>query len=73
MLGEVKGIKLSFETKDSISTWESPYADATMEDMLEGFFGMCIAHGWQPATVIFNMWEFARKREFMVPKEEDED
>lgn len=63
-----KGIKLTFETEQNITSWETPYFDASLEDILEGFAGMCISHGWQPCTIIDNMRKYAEDRDFWIDK-----
>lgn len=68
---DIKGIKITYESENSLSTWESPYFDATIEDILEGFFGMCISHGWQPSTVISGMQKFVDDRMHIIYNSSD--
>lgn len=35
--------------------------DANMYDMLQGFYGLCVASGWNPETVIKGMYEFVEQ------------
>lgn len=62
MDSNTKGVKIVFETERSVATWESPYFDAPLEDILERFYGCCIAHGWQPITILEGLKEFAEDR-----------
>ena len=61
------GVKITYQTENSLTAWVSPYLDASFEDILEGFYGLCVAHGWHPETVIAGMEEFARERSFERP------
>lgn len=63
---DFKGIKISYQSENSTSTWESPYFDAGFEDILEGFYGLCVSQGWHPVTVISGMMEFAKDRDSIL-------
>ena len=72
-MSEFKGVKLSLQTENSIVTWETPYFDASMEDILEGFYGLCVAQTWHPTTVISKMLEFAEERKSILSENPDTD
>lgn len=65
-MSDCKGVKISYQTENSTSTWESPYYDADFDNILEGFYGMCVAQGWHPVTVISKMMEFAKERDSIL-------
>lgn len=69
-MSKMEGVKLTFETAQGVSSWESPYFDTSFEKILEGFVGMCISQGWQPCTVIDNMREFTESRDFWIDKKQ---
>ena len=66
MANLVKGVKITYETEHSVSSWESPYLGTPMDNILEGFFGMCVAQGWQPVTVISGMQQFAKDHGYIL-------
>ena len=63
------GVKIAYQTERCTATWSSPYIDASIEDILEGFFGLCVAHGWQPITVVQGMEDFANSHQYMLSEE----
>lgn len=63
MSEKFKGTRLTYETEHGTTVWESPYSDVTMNDVLWGFYGICIAQTWFPSTVINCMKEFTEKHE----------
>lgn len=64
-MNDFKGIKITYETEDGTTTWQSPYSDVTIDDILWGFYGLCIGQTWYPTTVISGMREFAKKHDMM--------
>ena len=53
--------KLTLESYGNVFSYESPYADASMEDLLYAFYGLCVAATWLPKTVLENMRDFAEE------------
>lgn len=62
-----KPSKLTLEIYGNKIQWETPYADVPMEDLLDAFYGLCVAAAWHPKTTLMKMKEFAEERlEFMM-------
>ena len=53
--------KLTLESYGNVIYWESPYSNASMEDLLYAFYGLCVAATWLPKTVLENMQDFAEE------------
>lgn len=65
--------RLTLESYSNKIQWESPHSDASMEDLLYAFYGLCVAATWSPKTILENMRDFAEERlEFMQYKEEED-
>lgn len=54
--------KLTMQVGDTVTTWETPHDDLSMEDLLQGFMGLAIGHAWLPITVLTCMKEFAEEQ-----------
>lgn len=52
--------RMTLEIADAKTSWEVPYNDCNMEDLLNGFTGMLISHTWLPITVYKEMVRFAQ-------------
>lgn len=65
-MSEFKGVKITYQTEDSTVTWESPYIDIGIENILDGFYGLCVAQTWHPSTIISKMLEFAEERKSII-------
>ena len=59
-MNDFKGIKITYETESGTTTWQSPYSDVTIDDILWGFYGLCVGQTWCPTPVISGMREFAK-------------
>jgi hypothetical protein len=68
-MSEFKGVKITYQTEDSTVTWESPYIDVSMENILDGFYGLCVAQTWHPSTIISKVLEFAEDRKSIIGDE----
>ena len=55
-------MKITFENEDHKLTWESPYIDSSMEEILDAVYGMCITMTWHPYTVLSNMYEYSKEK-----------
>ena len=53
--------KLTLESYGNVISWESPYSDASMEDLLNAFYGLCVGATWLPKTVLEAMQYFAEE------------
>ena len=63
--------RLVFESEDNRYLWESPYADASMDDILPAFYGLLVAATWQPETIIKCMKDFVEENEYVLEKNQD--
>lgn len=69
---EEKITKITMQVGDVTTTWETPFTDCTMDDLLDAFVGMCVAHTWLPVTVYETMKDFAENN-LSVLKKKDRD
>lgn len=46
-----KGSKINLEIDGIKTSWESPDRDCTIEELIEAFFGLCIAQTYVPASI----------------------
>ena len=53
--------KLTLENYDKTISWETPYNDVTMEELLFAFYGLCVSATWTPITVLESMQTFAEE------------
>ncbi|MBP5723275.1 MAG: hypothetical protein J6X18_06855 [Bacteroidales bacterium] len=53
--------KLTLESYGNTISWETPYSDASMEDLLYAFYGLCVSATWLPKTVLEAMQTFAEE------------
>ena len=65
--------RLILETNDNRYIWESPYADANMDEILNALYGLCVGATWQPETVIKCMKEFADEHSYIIKEENEGD
>ena len=75
MYNEPNITRISITIGDNATSWETPHNDTNMEDMLNAFYGLCIAHTWPVSTVLHAMKDFAEEHlPFVDPdyKEEEE-
>lgn len=70
MNDEVK-TRLVYESNDNRYIWESPFVDASIEDILDAFFGMMVSATWQPVTVIEAMRDFAEEHSYMLDDDDE--
>ena len=56
---EEKITKITMQVGDVKTSWEVPFTDCTMDDILSGFAGLLISHTWLPITVYKGMKEYA--------------
>ena len=53
--------KLTLESYGKVISWETPYNDASIEDLLYAFYGLCVSATWLPKTVLEAMQTFAEE------------
>lgn len=64
--------KLTFETNDNRFSWESPYIDSSMEDILDAFYGMMVSATWQPETILRAMQDFVYEHKYLLDDDSDD-
>ena len=42
--------------------WESPYFDEGIDSIIDAFYGLLIASGWQPQSIIDELKDFVEER-----------
>lgn len=60
--------RIVIENDDNRFVWESPYADVTMDDMLNAFYGLLVGCTWLPYTVISSMKDFVEEHQYVLDK-----
>ena len=72
---EIKGTKLTLTIGETTVTWESPYEDHDMHDLIDAFQGLCVAHTWIPQSVVqaFGEWYEDMKEVYPELNDEQED
>ena len=58
--------RLTFETENFRQTWESPYFDNSVEDILDALYGMLVTATWQPSTIISAMKGYAEDHSYLL-------
>jgi hypothetical protein len=56
---DIENTKITVEIGDVKSTWETPASDITIPEFLEGLYGVLVAQGFPPLSVIKGMVDFA--------------
>ena len=57
-----KKTKLTLESNGNVFSWETPYSDVSMKDLLYAFYGACVSATWLPKTVLCAMHNFSEER-----------
>ena len=60
--------RIIVEDDDNRFVLESPYADVTMDDMLNAFYGLLVGCTWLPYTVISSMKDFVEEHQYVLEK-----
>lgn len=55
---EEKKTKLTLEINGTVTTWEVPYDDCSVEDIIYGLYGIMVAQTFQPGSIANCMKEF---------------
>lgn len=58
--------RIVVENDENRFVWESPYADVTMDDMLNAFYGLLVGCTWLPYTVIKSMKDFVEEHQYVL-------
>lgn len=61
-------VKLIYETQDQRLTWEFPFIDPSLDDILEAFYGMLVSTTWHPESIAQAMYDFGKER---LPENEE--
>ena len=69
MIEENPRTVLSLETYGNKATFELPYSDISVEDVLKGLVGLMVAHTWLPETIYRGMKRLAEEN---LDEKEDE-
>ena len=69
MIEENPRTVLSLETYGNKATFELPYSDIGVEDILKGLVGLMVAHTWLPETIYRGMKRLAEEN---LDEKEDE-
>ena len=69
MIEENPKTVLSLETYGNKATFELPYSDISVEDVLKGLVGLMVAHTWLPESIYRGMKRLAEEN---LCEEEDE-
>ena len=71
MYNEKSKTKLTLENYGNTMSWESPYNDVSMDNLLYAFYGLCVAATWNPRTVLEGMRDFVDERLYLLEGEEE--
>lgn len=52
--------KLTLKCYDVETTWEVPYSDITLTQLIKAFYGLCVTHTFSPEGIINEMDEFVK-------------
>lgn len=58
MYKEKEITKLTLEVGDVTTSWEVPYSDSNMDQLVTAFYSLCIGQTYLPQTVLKGMQEF---------------
>lgn len=65
---EQKGTKLTLQIGETTLSWESPYEDHDMHDLIDAFQGLCIGHTWLPITFVQAVGEWYEDTKSIYPE-----
>jgi len=61
MLQEPNISRIEITIGDNKSSWETPHRDVNAEDIINAFYGLCVAHTWMPSSILHAMKSFAEE------------
>jgi hypothetical protein len=64
--------KITMQVGDVVTSWEAPFTDCGLDDLLNAFAGLLIGHTWLPTTVFEGMKEYAEDNLSVLKKGNDE-
>ena len=67
--------RLTLQIGENTTTWETPYSDCNVEDILWGLYGLMTGQTFIPTSIIEGMKDFVEEHsdyQFYVPEPETE-
>ena len=66
--------RITMQVGDVKTSWEVPYTDCGIDDILSAFTGLLVSHTWLPVTVLEGMKTYAEEElEVLKPGKNDEE
>ena len=73
MMNEQKITKLTLQMGDTITTWEVPHEDVSMDELMDAFHGVCVGQTFVPESFWKACRDFYLEHECLYdPQEEDQ-
>jgi hypothetical protein len=52
--------RVTVEQRESTTVWETPYNDAPLEEIIQGFVGCLVGQSWDEKVVLEGMYSYAK-------------
>lgn len=52
--------RVTVEQRESKTVWETPYNDAPLEEIIQGFVGCLVGQNWDEQVVLEGMYAYTR-------------
>lgn len=52
--------RVTVEQNESKTVWETPYNDASIDDIIQGFIGCLVGQSWDSKVVIESMYYYSK-------------
>jgi hypothetical protein len=52
--------RVTVEQRESKTVWETPYNDAPLEEIIQGFVGCLVGQSWDEKVVLETMYSYSR-------------
>ena len=53
--------RVTVEQRESKTVWETPYNDAPLEEIIQGFVGCLVGQSWDEKVVLGSMYSYAKE------------
>jgi hypothetical protein len=53
--------RVTVEQRESTTVWETPYNDAPLEEIIQGFVGCLVGQSWDEKVVLEGMYSYAKE------------
>ena len=53
--------RVTVEQRESKTIWETPYNDAPLEEIIQGFVGCLVGQSWDEKVVLEAMYSYSRE------------